>query len=111
MNKKGFTLIELIGVVVILGLIALIAFPALLNQINDSKSLVSESQKQIIISSAKTYVDENKNEYADKSSFEISVNDLISGGYLDKSIISSFSDNEVVVTFNNGNYDVVIKTS
>ena len=41
-KKKGFTLVELIGVVVILGLVALVAFPSLLNQINNSK-------KQIII--------------------------------------------------------------
>lgn len=111
MNKKGFTLVELIGVVVILGLIALVAFPALLNQINDSKKQVSDSQKEIIISAAKNYVAENKNDYADKSSFEISVNDLIKKNYLNKGIISSFSDNEVIVTFNNGTYDVVTKTS
>lgn len=111
MNKKGFTLVELIGVVVILGLIALVAFPALLNQINDSKKQVSDSQKEIIISAAKSYVSENKNDYADKSSFEIPVSDLISGSYLDRNIVSSFSDNDIVVTFNNGTYDVVIKTS
>ena len=111
MNKKGFTLVELIGVVVILGLIALVAFPALLNQIDSSKKQISDSQKEIIISAAKSYVDENKNDYADKSTFEIPVNDLIKNNYLSKGIISSFSDNEVIVTFNNGTYDVVIKTS
>lgn len=111
MSKKGFTLVELIGVVVILGLIALVAFPALLNQINDSKKQVSDSQKQLIIAAAKNYVDENKNEYADKTSFEIPISDLIKSDYLNKSIVDSFSDDEVVVTFNNGDYDVVIKTS
>ena len=111
MNKKGFTLVELIGVVVILGLIALVAFPALLNQINNSKKQVSDSQKELIIAAAKNYVDENKNDYADKTSFEIPVSQLIKNDYLSKSIVSSFSDDEVVVTFNNGTYDVVIKTS
>lgn len=112
MNKKGFTLVELIGVVVILGLIALVAFPALLNQIKDSKKQVSDSQKEIIISAAKSYVSENKNNYADMSSFEIPVSDLINGSYLDKNIINSLSNNNnnIVVTFNNGTYDVVLKT-
>lgn len=109
MNKKGFTLVELIGVVVILGLIALVAFPSLLNQIDSSKKQVSDSQKAIIISSAKNYVDENKNDYIDKTEFEIPTDDLIKKGYLSEGIISSYSDSEIVVTYNNGEYDVILK--
>lgn len=109
MNKRGFTLVELIGVVVILGLIALVAFPSLLNQIDSSKKQVSDSQKAIIISSAKNYVDENKNDYADKTSFEISTDTLIDSGYLSEGIISSYSDSKIVVTYNNGEYDVILK--
>ncbi len=109
MNKKGFTLVELIGVVVILGLIALVAFPALLNQIDSSKKQVSDSQKALIISAAKNYVDENKNDYADKTEFEISADNLIKKGYLSEGIISSYSDSEIIVTYNDGEYDVILK--
>lgn len=113
MNKKGFTLVELIGVVVILGLIALVAFPALLNQINDSKKQVSDSQKNIIISAAKTYVEDNKNEFADKDYFIIDMEDLIKGDYINKQIVSSYIDenNKVLITFFNGDYVVTASTS
>ena len=42
MNKKGFTLIELVAVILILGIIALIAIPAVSNVINDSKKHAAE---------------------------------------------------------------------
>ena len=35
--KKGFTLAELLGVIVILGLIALLSFPPIVSQIKKSK--------------------------------------------------------------------------
>ena len=38
-SKKGFTLIELLAVIVILAIIAAIAVPAVLNIVEDSKSV------------------------------------------------------------------------
>ena len=37
-NKKGFTLVELLAVIVILAIIALIATPIILNVIDDAKT-------------------------------------------------------------------------
>lgn len=112
MNKKGFTLVELIGVVVILGLIALIAFPSLLNQINNSKKQISDSQKELIIAATKNYVEENKNEYANKNSFEIDADTLVNNNYLNKEILESYKNKKkvkVIIVYKNNDYDVVIK--
>ena len=49
MNKKGFTLIELIAVVVIMGIIALIATPNII-------SMVDKGKKQDYISDAKEFI-------------------------------------------------------
>ena len=107
MNKKGFTLVELIGVVVILGLIALIAFPALLNQINTSKNEVSESVRELVISSSKSYV-ENDTQLAPKK-YCITFEELIDGGYLTEGIVSSERDKlqnkRVMVTYYNNKYN------
>ena len=49
-KKKGFTLVELLAVIVILALVALIATPIILNVINDAK-------KQAALESLKGYID------------------------------------------------------
>lgn len=110
MNKKGFTLVELIGVVVILGLIALVAFPSLLNQINSSKKQISDSQKELIIAATKNYVEENKNEYANKNFFVVDVDVLAEKNYIDKKLIKSYTDegNKLLVTALNDEYNVTV---
>ncbi|MGI6324539.1 MAG: type II secretion system protein [Bacilli bacterium] len=59
--KKGFTLVELLAVIVILGIILAIAIPNILNLINNSKEQAYESQKRFIIDAAKKYVMANQN--------------------------------------------------
>jgi len=58
-NKKGFTLIELIAVIVILSLIALIVFPAVNSVIKDSKEKAYKEQISSIIKAAKQFSYEN----------------------------------------------------
>ena len=51
--KKGFTLVELLGVIVILGIIGLIVTPLVLGTINDSEENVNEMQVETIKRAAK----------------------------------------------------------
>ena len=46
--KKGFTLVELLVVIVILGLLALVAYPSIIKIINDSKKEAYNSQIKVI---------------------------------------------------------------
>ena len=50
MNKKGFTLIELIAVVIVLGILMIIAIPSV-------STLVDNSRKKAYLDIAQTYVD------------------------------------------------------
>lgn len=59
--KRGFTLVELLGVIVILGVIAVIAFPSIINQITDARNNVEGSTNTLIFSAAKLYFED----YAD----------------------------------------------
>ena len=63
MNKKGFTLTELIGVIAILALIAIIAFPPILKQIKGTKSKIDKTTEILITTGAGNYIDENKNDF------------------------------------------------
>ena len=55
-NQKGLTLIELLAVIVILGIIAAIAIPAIGNVINNSRDNAALADAQQIIDGAKLYV-------------------------------------------------------
>ena len=63
MKNKAFTLIELLGVIMILGVLVLIAFPPLLKQIKNTKKGISDATKSLIIDAAKDYYEENKANY------------------------------------------------
>ena len=60
MNKKGFTLVELLGVLVVLSVILMIAFPLITTYINKSKQKAYDTQMEIIMTGLKNYANEHK---------------------------------------------------
>ncbi|MCI9586197.1 MAG: type II secretion system protein [Bacilli bacterium] len=93
MKKNAFTLIELIGVVVILSIIALIVFPATLSVLQKGQNDVNESVKQVVILAAGKYVNENKDNYPKqignntennlKNNGTVSTETLLDDGYIE----------------------------
>jgi len=59
MNKKGFTLVELLAVLVIIGLLAVTIIPVVTNNIIDSKEKTRDMQKSSIIEASKNYHADN----------------------------------------------------
>ena len=111
--KKGFTLVELLAVIVILGIILAIAIPNILNVINNSKEQAYESQKRFIIDAAKKYVMANQNLVFENNVATITLIDLKNEGLLPSTIKNprdgEFDDDTVViVTSSNGEtaYDI-----
>ena len=66
MNKKAFTLTEVIGVVVILGLIALLAFPPMLNMVKNSENQLSDATKTLIYTASSQYTAKYMNDFPKK---------------------------------------------
>lgn len=60
MNKKGFTLVELISVIIIIALISTISFQIIVKRINDSKIKLRAVQINNIIEASKKYMLEYK---------------------------------------------------
>ena len=60
-NNKGFTLIELLAVVVILLAISVIAVSSISAAMERNKAKQNDAKKEIIISYAKLYYEENRN--------------------------------------------------
>ena len=80
LNKKGFTLVELLAVVVILLAISVIAVSSISAAIERNKVKQNESKIEIIISYAKLYYDEHKNSLG--TSGGISLQKLVDEEYM-----------------------------
>lgn len=61
LNNKGFTLVELLAVVVILVVIMTIALPNISSSIERNKKKQNEALEKVIISAAELYVSDNRN--------------------------------------------------
>ncbi len=89
MNRKGFTLPEILGVIVLLSIIAIISISQITNRVNSTKGKISDAQKQLILSATKLFVDENRLEYKKEEGnvYCILVQSVIDGGYLTSPIL------------------------
>lgn len=95
-NKKGFTLVELIAVITILGVICMIAIPSYNNYIKKAKDKKCEADKLAIIDATKTFINDciSKNKCATNKNISfyvgngnLKVSDLISNSYLNSDYV------------------------
>ena len=60
LNNKGFTLVELLGVIIILVTIILIAIPSITSTISRNKDQELEAKQELIITETKLYVESHQ---------------------------------------------------
>ena len=92
MNKKGFTLVELLAIIVILGIIITIVYPLVVSTINDAKKNAYTSQKEIVIKAAKLYYLDHVENLPDIGSSEnrcVTIETLITDGYISSEELKS----------------------
>lgn len=84
--KKGFTLVELLGVIVVLAIISMIAVPLIDRSINKSDEDLYNTQINQIVKAAKNYYAEPENidglPQNDEDSVTVTLEALQKGGYL-----------------------------
>ena len=86
--KKGFTLAELIGVIVVLALISLITIPVISRILKQNKTALCETQMNNILEAARAWGADNVFllPTEDGRSKTITLQDLVDGGYIEKDI-------------------------
>lgn len=81
--KKGFTLVELLAIIVLLGVVALIVYPIVTDQIDIAKNKAYEQSVNSIEEAAKRYGTTNMLGYStDEQILQLST--LVSSGLLDE---------------------------
>lgn len=97
MRKKGFTLIELMGVLILLGLLSLIIIPLISNILKDQKEKQYAQQITNIELMAKNFGSDNLSilPSQDGEIMYINLAQLKSMGYMEKNIINPITENEI----------------
>lgn len=107
--KKGFTLVELLGVIVILGIIGVITVPLIISVTNDSKSNASDIQEETIRRAAKNYVQSHvytlPEECETTTGCNITIKTLKDNGYLEEKDLKDAKTDEVIAD------DVIVRVS
>lgn len=106
MKNKGFTLVELLSVILLLAIVAAICTVSVFKYLESSKKDLTDIEKQSIISAAKNWSADNVSSLPSIGStdvYNIEVVDLVNGGYLSE--IANYSNYYVKVYYSNNNYE------
>lgn len=84
MNKKGFTLVELMAVLAVIALLAVIIFPVVTGTIKDTKKDTKKMQEASVKEAATKYVADNvgTNLFFSSTEETVTLQSLIDNGYL-----------------------------
>lgn len=95
--KKGFTLIEILAVVTIIGLIFVIALPKIINSLNSKKSDIDNTTNNLIISAAKMYVNDHNTKFdkIEGSVYCLPLTTLAKEEYLDSKVKNVTDDKDI----------------
>lgn len=100
MNNKGFTLVELLGCLVLLATILCIGLYSSRGTLATSLSTIDNISENEIINTAKEYIIENNTTWINNEYTCIKISELISMGYLDEQSTTSYNNKIIKITRN-----------
>ena len=108
-NNKGFTLVELLGVLIILVVIFVIAFPSITSLIDNAQSGIDDATKELIFDATKDYMKSKPDIYIENQSnvYCISFEQLINNDHITSNQIVNVDEKYSTVKVK---YDKDLKT-
>lgn len=108
MKKKGFTLLELLGVIVLLGILALISLPAVKDYIDNSKEKLLNEQLEYLETSLKSWANANVFSLPEQGdAIKLTLGQLKQSGYVDMKVANPKNNkclsNEMLFTITSKN--------
>lgn len=92
MNTKGFTLVELVGIILILSLIFLVSFPVIKNMTKQENDNKYNNMVNTLCSAGRTYMYSNMDSFKElsvvNSVIELDVSELILYGSIEKKLVN-----------------------
>lgn len=115
MKKNGFTLVELLGVVVLMGLITAAIVVPIINQVNKTKGKLDKASERLLFSSLEIYLSENADTYknVNGNSYYLTLEELKENGVLESDFLSKLENVDmstqikVSVSGNSYEYEIV----
>ncbi len=83
MNKKGFTLIELMGVLILISILTIVIIPTIVKVLKDNKTKLYNTQVDLIENAARLWGSDNDTNLSKTETIYLPVNDLLNEGYID----------------------------
>ena len=116
--KKGFTLIEILAVVTIIGLIFILVIPKIATSLKNKKGDVDTTTNNIVLAAAKSYVADNHDKFdkTDNNTYCLPISTLTKKEYLESPVKNVTDDVDITntksvkITYNKGfKYEIVDK--
>ena len=116
--KKGFTLIEMLAVITLIGFIFILVIPKIATSLKNKKSDVDTTTNNIVISAAKSYVADNQDKFdkVDSNTYCLPISTLTKKEYLESPVKNVTDDKDITdsksvkITYNKGfRYEIVDK--
>lgn len=101
MNKKGFTLVEMIATILVITILTLLVVPNILNSVNNKRKDISSTAKQMIYDATDMYVKDNSESYPIENDavYCIKLETLVNSGRLSKPVKDLKNDREIPLNY------------